>query len=54
MLITALLSVFSVFYGIKYNQVKNALKEIVDATEDDTVTKEEFIKIVLAIKRLLY
>ncbi|MGP8322381.1 MAG: hypothetical protein ACT6FG_00065 [Methanosarcinaceae archaeon] len=54
MMITAVLGALSLFYGTKYLSVKSALNEIVDALEDDTITKEEFVKIVLAIKKIFY
>lgn len=54
LLITAILGVLSGYYSVKYMQVKGALKEIVDALEDDEISKEEFVKIVLSIKRILY
>lgn len=54
LLITAILGILSGYYSVKYRQVKKALNEIVDALEDDTITKEEFIKIVLSIKIIFY
>ena len=56
---TAVLSVVSVFLGVKYRQgLKKArlfadlLNDVVAAAEDDKVTEEEFQNIVAAAKRV--
>ena len=54
MLITTILGILSISFGIKYRQAKTAIREIVDALEDDKVTKKEFVNIVQTIKKLLY
>jgi len=58
-LISAFLTVVSVFLGVKYKQgLKKArlfaklLKEIIGAAEDDEVSEEEFQSIVAAAKQV--
>ena len=59
-LISAFLTVVSVFLGVKYRQgLKKArlfadlLNDVVAAAEDDKVTEEEFQNIVAAAKRVV-
>lgn len=56
MVLTALFGVLvsSVIYAKKYFMLKKALRDIVDAMEDDAITKEEFVSIVLTIKKIFY
>ena len=52
-LITAILALISVFLGTKYRQLKQLLKTVVAAAEDDAVSEEEFSEIVAQAKKLL-
>lgn len=53
-IVMVIATILSTASYLKYLSVKAALKEIVDALKDDTITKIEFVKIVLSIKRILY
>jgi len=57
---TAILTVVSVFLGVKYRQglrkvrlFADLLNDVVAAAEDDKVTEEEFQNIVAAAKRVV-
>jgi len=59
-LATAVLSVVSVFLGVKYRKwlerarlFAELLSDIIDAAEDDKVTEEEFQNIVAATKQVV-
>lgn len=53
LIVSAILSILTIFTRFKYKQVKVALNEIVDAIEDDKVTPDEMVKIVKAIRAIL-
>jgi len=52
-LITIILALISAFLGAKYRQLKQFLKTVVAAAEDEAVSEEEFQEIVAAAKKLL-
>jgi len=52
-LITILLGLISVFLGVRYRQLKQLLKTVVAAAEDDAVSEEEFSEIVAQPEKLL-
>ena len=52
-LTTIILALISIFLGAKYRQLKQFLKTVVAAAEDDAVSEEEFQEIVAAAKKLL-
>lgn len=53
MAIATIMGIITAYFNTRYRQVKIALKEIVDAFEDDQITKEEFVKIVRAVKNVI-
>lgn len=53
LIVSAILSILTIFTRFKYKQVKVALNEIVDAIEDDKVTPDEMVKIIKAIRAIL-
>jgi Mg2+/Co2+ transporter CorB len=52
-LISIVLGLISVFLGARYRQLKQLLKTVVAAAEDDAVSEEEFHEIVAEAKKLL-
>ncbi|MGQ9552409.1 MAG: hypothetical protein ACUVUE_08295 [Candidatus Bathycorpusculaceae bacterium] len=52
-LITIVLGLISVFLGARYRQLKQLLKTVVAAAEDDAVSEAEFSEIVAQAKKLL-
>jgi hypothetical protein len=59
--VSAVLTVVSVFLGAKYRKwlekgrlLATLLDDIIEAAEDDKISEEEFQKIVVEAKKLLY
>ncbi|MGQ9552227.1 MAG: hypothetical protein ACUVUE_07365 [Candidatus Bathycorpusculaceae bacterium] len=52
-LITVVLVLISIFLGARYKQLKQLLKTIVVAAEDDAVSEAEFLEIVAQAEKLL-
>uniref|UniRef100_A0A6M3KDI7 Uncharacterized protein n=1 Tax=viral metagenome TaxID=1070528 RepID=A0A6M3KDI7_9ZZZZ len=50
---TVVLALVSIFSAVKYRQVKQLLKDISDALEDDQVTPEEASKIISSLLGLV-
>mgnify|MGYP000137834572 CR=1 FL=1 len=50
--ITAGLTIATSVFGVKYQKYAKLVKQIMDAIDDDQVTKEELKKIIKTIKNL--